>query len=169
MAEKFLKLGTSGVEEKEATVQSTGASDAGKIVALDSDGKLHTSVLPTGVGAEVKVAVTSENLSAGDLVNFWSDAGTLKVRKADASNNRPAHGFVLNSVASGNNATVYLEGTITGLTGLTPGARYWLSATTPGGVTTTIPTTSGHIAQEVGIAISTTELSFERQQPITRG
>jgi hypothetical protein len=70
-------------------------------------------------------------------------------------------------VTSPSNATVYLDGTITGLTSLTPGAAYYLSGATAGAVTATAPTTSGYLSQEVGIALSTTELNFEEQQPIT--
>ena len=169
MAKKYLQQGTQAVEEVEALVTSTGAADAGKIIALDTTGKLSISVLPDGVGADVIVAAASENLSAGNVVNLWNDAGTLKVRKADASGGvaKKAVGFVKSAVSSGSSATVYISGTVTGLSGLTVGANYYLSAT-PGGVTTTIPTTAGHIAQYVGIATSTTELSFKAGDPIVR-
>jgi hypothetical protein len=167
MADKYIKNNSGQFAEVEATVTSTGATEAGKIVALDGGGKLDNSVLPSGIGATVKVAATSENLSAGDIVNLWDDSGTVKVRKADASNGRRAHGFVIASTTSPANATVYLDGTITGLTSLTPGAAYYLSGATAGDVTATAPSTSGYLSQEVGIALSTTELNFEEQQPIT--
>jgi hypothetical protein len=64
------------------------------------------------------------------------------------------------SVTSGQNATVYFEGNISGLSSLTPGARYYLSAT-PGGVTATAPSTATQLKQFIGKAISTTEISFE--------
>lgn len=167
MAEKYIKNNAGQLAEVEATVSSTGATEAGKIVALDGGGKLDNSVLPSGIGATVKVAASSENLSAGDLVNLWDDGGTVKVRKADASNGRRAHGFVIASTTSPANATVYLDGTITGLTGLTPGAPYYLSGSSAGDIVSTAPSTSGYISQEVGIALSATEIVFEEQQPIT--
>jgi hypothetical protein len=167
MAEKYIKNNSGQLAEVEATVSSSGATEAGKIIALDGSGKLDNSVLPTGIGATVKVAATTENLSAGNLVNLFNDGGTIKARKADASNGRRAHGFVLTGVTSPNNATVYLDGTITGLTGLTPGAAYYLSGSTAGAATATAPTTASYISQEIGIALSATEINFEEQQPIT--
>ena len=167
MAEKYIKNNSGQLAEVEATVSSTGATEAGKIVALDGSGKLDVSTLPTGIGATTKVAATTENLSAGNLVNLFNDGGTIKARKADASNGRRAHGFVLTGVTSPNNATVYLDGTITGLTGLTPGAAYYLSGSTAGAATATAPTTASYISQEIGIALSATEINFEEQQPIT--
>jgi hypothetical protein len=167
MAEKYIKNNAGQLAEVEATVSSTGATEAGKIVALDGGGKLDNSVLPSGIGATVKVAATTENLSAGNLVNLFNDGGTIKARKADASNGRRAIGFVITNSTSPNNATVYLDGTITGLTGLTPGAAYYLSGSTAGAATATAPTTATYISQEIGIALSATEINFEEQQPIT--
>ena len=167
MADKYIKNNSGQLAEVEATTSSSGAGSAGKIVALDNAGKLDNTMMPTGIGATTKLAATTESLSAGDLVNLFNDSGTIKARKADASNGRRAVGFVLSAVTSPNNATVYLDGTITGLTGLTPGAPYYLSGATAGAATATAPTTSGYISQEIGIALSATEINFEEQQPIT--
>jgi len=168
MAEKFLVFDrtTGRIKEKEATTTSSGASDAGKIVALGGDGKLDASLLPAGLEANVITLTASENLSAGDFVNIFDDGGTVKVRKADASTNKPAHGYVLDSVTAGSSVTVYFDGHNTGLTGLTPGAYYYLSASQPGGVSATPPTASGHLVQKVGIAISTTIIDVEIETPI---
>lgn len=159
-ASKFLALVSGRIREVFATVSSAGAADDGKIVALGTDGRLDSSVLPVGVGVETKTITASENLSAGNLVNIWNSGGSFRVRKADATAiGKEANGFVLASVSSGAAAQVYLEGTITGLTGLLPG-RYYLS-TTPGEVTDTPPANAGNVVQYVGAAVSTTELTFE--------
>jgi hypothetical protein len=169
MADKYVYLGTTGLAEKAATTASAGVADAGKIVALGGDGLLDVSVMPTGIGADTRVAVASENLNAGDLVNLYNNSGVITARKADATGGiaKQADGFVISAVSSGQNATVYFDGTITGLSGLTPGAIYYLS-TTAGGITTTIPTTTGYIAQIAGKALSATELTFEPGEPIVR-
>jgi hypothetical protein len=172
--------GAADAEKIVATAAGTGviadslmnAATTGTGVVVKTDGvtgKLDASILPTGVGPDVKVLVASEALSAGNLVNVWDDGGTEKVRKADATaEGKEANGFVLAGVLLGGNASVYLEGTITGLAGLTRGARYAL-ATTAGGVVlaTAAPSTAGNVAQVVGVALSATELSFEPQEPIT--
>lgn len=88
---------------------------------------------------------------------------------ADANNiAKNAVGFVLASAAINAPVTVYFEGTITGLAGLTVGAMYFLSDTATGGVTLTVPTVAGRIAQRIGFAISTTEINFEAGEPIKR-
>jgi hypothetical protein len=42
-----------------------------------------------------------------------------------------------------------------------------LSGSSAGDIVSTAPSTSGYISQEVGIALSATEIVFEEQQPIT--
>jgi len=50
---KYLKINTEGVTaEAEATTASTGAPDAGKIVALNSDGEIDYSMVAAGFGVE---------------------------------------------------------------------------------------------------------------------
>lgn len=164
---KYLANNSGQLTEVTGTSASTGVGDAGKIVQLDGSGKLDTTLMPVGIGAQTKLCVASENLAAGDLVNLWNNSGVVNARKADASNNRRAMGFVTSPVTATNNATVYLDGTITGLTSLTPGAIYYLSASTAGGVVSTAPSVAAQISQEIGPAISATEIDFEPRQPIT--
>lgn len=161
MADKYLRLNAGVPTETEAKTSSAGASDAGKIPALDSSGRLDDSMMPVGIGADTKEIVASENLSAGDFVNVYSDAGTPKVRKADASTTgKHAHCFVLEAVTSGNTATVYFENGNTQVTGATAGDVY-LSDTTPGGFTSTPPTGAGKIVQKLGVAVGATEINVE--------
>lgn len=173
MADKPLQLVGNRPTEVEATVVSTGASEAGDIVALDAGGKLDISVLPTGIGADVAVIEASENLDAGDFVNIYDSSGPL-CRKADASTanaGERAHGFVLNSVTSGQNATIYFEGSNDQLASLTPGTTYVLSHTTPGQVVALASgtTTAGHSLQILGVASAEDTINVEIGDPIIRG
>jgi hypothetical protein len=144
---------------------SAGAANAGDIPALDETGRIDNSMMPVGIGADTASIPATENLAAGALVNVYNSTGQ-KVRNADGTTaGKECTGFVLAAVTSGANATVYFEGTITGLTGLTPGARYYL-ATTPGGVTATPLAATGNVDQLVGVAISTTSISFEPGEPV---
>ena len=151
-----------GVKTAIAAISSSaGAADAGKIPALDASGRIDNSLMPVGIGADTKNVVASEALAAGALVNIYDNAGTPTVRNADATTSgKPVVGFVLAAAASGATATVYFEGTITGLTGLTAGTRMYLD-TTAGAITATAPSAAGNVVQYVGTAISPTELSFE--------
>lgn len=164
MADKYIRNNAGVLTEKEATVVSAGGGDAGEIVALDGAGKLDTSVLPTGIGADTASVVSSENLAAGDFVNIYNNAGAANVRKADADAGKPAHGFVLAAVTSPAAATVYFEGTNNQVSGATAGDVF-LSATA-GGFTSTAPSGSGNLVQKLGVAVSATEINVEIQQHI---
>ena len=166
MANKYVALVSGLFQEIAGLVTSAGAADAGKIPALDSSGKLDLTLMPSGIGPETVSVTTSENLSAGDIVNIYNNGGTPTARKADAANGFPANGFVLSGSTSGNAASVYLSGLNTQRSGLTGGLLYFLSAT-PGGITTSAPSTSGQISQQVGYAVSATALAFEAQPTVT--
>ena len=147
------------------TTTTGGAPNAGKRVQLNGSGVLDISMLPSGVGDETEVFPASEALSAGDAVNKWNDAGTVKVRKAD-TNGKPADGYVKEAVTSGANATVYSDGLNDAVTGMTIGTVY-LSAT-PGGYSATPPADgSGLVLQELGFANSATAVKFVRGIPVT--
>ena len=164
--DKYIKQTAGEMEEKAFIVTSAGVGDAGKGVGLDATGKLDATVMPSGIGAATIVAPASENLAIGDFINLFDDAGTIKARKANATNNtKPAHGFVKVAVTSGSNATVYVEGYNNVLVGLTVGSKYFLS-TTGGQAVTVAPSTTGNILQFLGYAVSTTTVNFEQRETI---
>jgi hypothetical protein len=162
--DKYL-YNNAGTHHREGGHQtSAGAGDAGKIPAVDSTGKLDNSFMPTGIGPDTAVITASEALAAGDLVNVWNSTGA-KVRKADATvAGKEAHGFVLAAVLNGAAATVYFEGSNTGVTGLTPGKQFL--STSAGLATTTAPSGSGNVVQIVGFATAAAVLNFQSGQPI---
>lgn len=164
-AEKIPALNASGVLAPSLlNAAETGNS---KVVMTNSSGQLDPSVMPTGIGADTVSLPASEALASGDMVNVWNDAGTAKVRKADATaEGKEAHGFVLAAVASLATASVYLEGRVTGLTSKTPGARQYLS-TTPGALTETPPAANGNVVQYIGQAMGATSVNFEPDDAIT--
>ncbi len=161
--EKFIQ-NVSGVLTEIVSVQSAAAD---RIPSLDGSGLLPLDMMPVGLGADTETITTSENLAAGDLVNLWDSTG-IKARKADATTaGKEAVGFVLSAYASfPESALIYFEGKITGLTGLTVGAKYYLD-TTAGLITTTPPSSTNNVSQYVGTAVATTKLSFEPAQAIT--
>jgi len=143
-----------------AVLTSAGAADSGKIPGLDAAGKLDASFLPTGIGSNSVVAVASEAIAAGKFVNLYSNAGVLGMRLADNSNGREAWGYVTSAVANAASGTAYRLNTVNAnMTGLTPGASYWLG--TAGGTINAAldPVTgTGKLDQFLGIAKSATEL-----------
>lgn len=165
---KYLEHDGAGGAREVNAATTGGAPDANKIPQLDGNGKFPAAMMPSGVGSDTQVFQASENLSAGDQVNIWSSAGAFRVRRADAAGGaaKKAMGYVIAAVTSGQNATVFFEGTNDQVgTVLTPGDVF-LSAT-PGQVTQTPPTTAGHIVQRVGFAATASALNFEASDPIT--
>jgi len=163
---KLIQVASTGAQSEYAGVAtSSGAGDAGEFVILDASGKIATAQLPNGIGADAITATAGEALAAGDMV-YISNTGTIL--KADATAPaKAARGYVLTAVSNAASATVYFDESNTSVSGLTPGATYYLSATA-GGVTTTPTTTAGQIVQEVGFAVSATNLHVNIQEPITR-
>lgn len=142
------------------TQVSTGVANANNIAALDATGHLDVSLLPVGVGPDVSMITASEALSVGDYVNIYNNAGTASCRKADSTNDRPAHGYVKDAVSSAALATVYFEGANDNKTGLTIGGRCYLGAA--GGVIQTAPVLPTNlISQFVGIAVSATSINTD--------
>lgn len=165
---KYLIVNTStgpAITQESTVDSSAGAGDSGKIPSLDASGKLDSSFMPTGFGADSRTVTAGENLSAGDLVYLNSSGEAFK---ADANSQaKEAIGFTLTSITAASSGTIYLgSGIITGLTGLTAGSRYFLSATTAGGISTSKPTGAADIVQQVGFALSSTELYFEPQDSV---
>lgn len=167
-ADKYLSLDDTLKEEKEiqAPTVSPGPQAVGFLAAVDPvTGQFDISFIP---GSEVCVVEASENLAAWDMISFFDDAGTIKVRKADAS----AHitrcmGFVAKSWTMGQQATVFGEGIVSGQSGLDPANPVFLSTTA--GLTSQTPANgAGDIWQEVGEAFSPTQFKFERQTPRRR-
>ncbi|RYF57871.1 MAG: hypothetical protein EOO27_14245 [Comamonadaceae bacterium] len=164
-AKKFLRLIAGGFAEVLGIVTSAGAANAGDIPALDDNGRLDNSLMPVGIGADTKVVVTSEALAAGDWVNLWNSTG-LKARKADATvAGKEVWGFVLAAVTNGGNATVYFEGTNNQVSSQTVGPVYLQTTAGQGGAT--VPSAAGNIVQMLGVALSATEVNFERGTPVT--
>lgn len=164
-AKKFLRLIGGVITEVFGIQTSAGAANAGDIPALDDTGRLDNSMMPVGIGADTAALDASEGLGAGDWINVWNDGGAAKVRKADATTaGKEANGFVLAAVTSGNPATVYFEGTNTQVTGQTPGPVYLQTTAGTGGAT--IPSASGNVVQQIGVAVSATAVNFERNAPV---
>lgn len=108
------------------------------------------------------------NILAGEMVNLFLSGGVLKARHARATGIATrAWGWAKESVTAGNQMMVALQfGHNGSFGGLTIGATYYLSEITPGGISTAKPVALGRIIQEVGIALSATELLVRMSTPI---
>jgi hypothetical protein len=165
----FLSI-VAGVKKLITAAQLGGTTYAGQIPALNATtGLLDITMMPSGIGPNTENIVASEAIAAGALVNVYTNAGAVSVRNADNSNtSKIANGFVLAAVASAGTATVYFGGIISGLSGLTPGAQYFLGTVGAPILASALPTTAGTIIQSVGVAFSASVLVFEMGDPVTQ-
>jgi hypothetical protein len=127
----------------------------GSTITVDRDGTIHAAA-----GTNVQL-VASEDLAPGDIVNVHTVSGAARIRKANATDaTKPAQGFVKVAVASGDAAAVFFGGQVNdAVSGLHPGALYYLD-TAGGGLTGVALSANGNLDQEVGFAISASELMF---------
>lgn len=100
----------------------------------------------------------------GNAVNLFVDAGVLKIRLANATNNtKPCHGFCTTTTGIATDAygeVILLHGLLTAVSGIVLGTRYFLS-TTDGLVTAVAPVAAGNIEQALGIAMDSSALLFD--------
>lgn len=159
----------------EAAASSSGAADQDRVVKTGADGRIDSTLLPSGLGDESKTVIASEALTAGDFVNIFNDLsggapGVTSVRRANATAaGSEAVGYVLNNFAAGEDATVFFEGENTALTGIVPNTTYFLSTTVPGGVTDTPAMATGNIVQQLGTGCSTTSIIYREDDGVCIG
>jgi hypothetical protein len=163
---KFLTRIAGVLQQATAIGASAGVADANKIVATDATGRVHSSLMPSGIGADTSSLTATEAIPAGSYVNIWLNGGTPSIRLADNSNNRPANGFVLTAVANAATGTVYRTGRNTG-DGSALGVRY-LGTAGQSIAAASLPTAAGSIVQVLGVSDSS-GVTFEFDEPILNG
>lgn len=161
-ANKYLSISGDHQLEVLATVVSAGVGNANQIVALDATGHLDPSVLPSGITPDQLLGTSNGSITAKDIC-YVETAGTITRASAASGTPHAGLGWALTSVATGAPITIQLQGIIAGLSGLTPGARYFLSNVTPGGIIigSSAPAATGELWQYIGTALTATTLQFE--------
>lgn len=123
-----------------------------------------------GVTSETGQATLTNSDAAAAAVGeifyiFGSDS--LKKAKADAGATCLGNLWMATAVISAAATGVFQEnGVVIGLSGLTPGAVYFLSAATAGAMTVTPPSTTGQYVVRLGTALSATEFQFAPERTI---
>lgn len=98
------------------------------------------------------VTQTAHDFAIGDVVRM--DAADYVKAQADSGENAEVVGMV-SLVPDANTFSLTTFGYVSGLSGLTAGATYFLDPVTEGKITSTEPTTDGQISKPVFIAVST--------------
>lgn len=108
-------------------------------------------------------ALVAEGVASSSWVHF----GPLGIVPAHAGLGLPAHGFVRAATAAGELVAVYAAGALNGLSGLVPGATYYLSDTLPGQLSATPPAEPA-LVQPLGVASAADTLIAAIGAPIFR-
>lgn len=107
--------------------------------------------------AKVIVTQNSHGFSVGNVLK--RSGSVYALAKADTSANAEAVGIV-SEVTSVNIFVLTTGGRVTGLTGITDGAVYFLSTVTAGLLTTDDASIPGHVSKPQGIGDSTTSIIY---------
>lgn len=171
--------GTSGVTLPiGTTAQETGStngtirynSDTNKLRVRENGSWVDViSATATTVSEGVTISLTNGNagtISKGQIV-YISAANTVDLANASAdTTSLGTVGLVYDAtIATAVAGKIMTHGVLTGLTGLTAGATYYLS-TTAGALTTTAPSAAASFVVPIGVALSTTSLKVAIQSPI---
>lgn len=106
--------------------------------------------------------VADEAIAARDVV-YISAADNVTPALAAGAVTAQAVGLATAAAADTATVTVRKAGRMSGFTGLTAGARYYLDGTTPGAITASVPSGSGHTIIQVGYAKNATVLDIQLQ------
>jgi hypothetical protein len=127
---------------------------------------LANSGVQTQIAEATIQATATQNLNAGDWVNLDPASGSVCQANA-ATEGVSTDGFVRSAWLANAVATVHVLGINDQLTGLTGGRNYFLSNVA--GVAALAPAVgSGTVFQKVGVALSATQILFQRGEPVTR-
>ena len=128
--------------------------------------RLETNSSTTGGGVMQSLfdAVFDEATAANDVdlaeIVYIVSEGNVDLARADAAATHIAIGVVTEAATSGGTCEFQTHGIVGGFSGLTPGAKYYLSAVTAGLVVATPDAVTGQYVVFLGKAISATELLF---------
>lgn len=93
---------------------------------------------------------------------YISDTDVVSKSIASADATSRCIGFSTTAAAgAAEDITIRKHGTVPGFTGLTPGARYYVDASTAGDITSTAPTGTGNVLTQVGFARAATQLDIQ--------
>jgi hypothetical protein len=144
-----------------------------KPLVLDSNGGIQQLQAGDYISEVDFLSQTNGEVGAiviGAPVYKTSTANEVKKARANASGTSNAIGLAADvTVAAGASANIQTDGVLTATTGqwdtitggsggLTPGSKYFLDDATAGKLTATAPTSTSSYVQEVGIALSTTDM-----------
>ena len=140
-------------------VPANSTTNEGKVLTAGATAGSYTwEEGSSGSGVSKEIHQDTHGFVVGNLVYLNSTVYTKAI--ADAIATAEVVGIVSAVAAGTDDFTLSGGGYVSGLSGLTAGAVYFLSDTTAGAMTATEPTTEGHISKPIFIADTTTSGYF---------
>ena len=133
---------------------------AGQVLTTDGLGGVTFQDVPTSSATRICTQYTASGAIGDAQAVYISSDSTVALADASAAATSEVIGFADGAIADTATGDICHDGVLDGFTGLTPGARYFLSET-PGEVTTTPPTTDEASVVQVGYAKSATEMHID--------
>lgn len=152
--------GTGAVNINNVYDLPTADGTAGQVLTTNGLGVVSFQDAPTSSAQKICTDYTASGAIADRAAVYIS--GNSLASEADASGEGTARviGFADGSAVDTGTVSVCHDGVLNGFSGLTPGARYFLSET-PGLITTTPPSTDEAAVIQAGYAKSPTELHVD--------
>lgn len=138
----------------------SGLGTAGQVLKSNGAGALPSWQTESGGSGEVlerDIAQVAHGFAVGDIVYLNTTTYTLAIATSAAASEAVG---IVSAVADADNFTLCYGGHVTGLSGLTAGEVYFLSASSAGDLTTTPPSTVGQYVKPLLIADTTTSGYF---------
>lgn len=133
---------------------------AGQVLTTNGLGVVSFADVPTSSAIRICTDYTASGAIGDRDAVYISGASTVSVGDASAESTSRLIGFANGAIADTATGSICHDGVLDGFTGLTPGARYFLSETA-GDITTTPPTSDEAAVVQVGYAKSATELHID--------
>lgn len=144
------------------------SSDGGYLVYDDTnnnmyvwDGAAWDNMNTVATANNIENTYTAEVAIAANDVVYISSADNVSPAQADAEATARAIGFASAGASAAASVEVRSDGLLTGFSGLTAGARYFVSTAVAGAISTTVPAGSGHVLVQCGFAKSATALQIQ--------
>lgn len=175
VAGNVTQTGTGSLKVAAGTTAERPGTPANGMIRYNSDngafeGYASNAWAGIGGGGTVdKITQASHGFVSGDVGKaVYLNGAVYALALASAANTAEVVG-VISRIIDTNTFEITLSGEITGLTGLTAGEVYFLSASSPGVLTITEPNTVGEVSIPVGIASSTTTLYVAPKRGVVVG